>query len=232
MFRQKPPPDAAARPGAAGDAATLRRVNVAAQVQERYTTGARRLASQSVTGLARTRVTPNSLTVSGVSLCIAGSAVVYFEYRNALLFYWLGAALFLVGSILDILDGALARAGGKTTPFGAFLDSTTDRVGEGFMLGAVALVFARNGLDWAIALAFASVAGSFLVSYTRAKAEIMGLKGAVGIGGRAERVVVIVGGLVFAPWGGLPWAIVFLTALTWFTVGQRVWSVRGQMLRS
>ena len=228
----EPPADERAEPRleAAGAAATVRRVNVAAQVQQRYTVGARRLASQSVTGLARTRVTPNALTVAGVSLCIAGAVAVWFEHRGELLAFWLGAALFLVGSILDILDGALARAGGKTTPFGAFLDSTTDRVGEGFVLGAIALVFARDGLDWAIALAFASVAGSFLVSYTRAKAEIMGLKGDVGIGGRAERVVVVVGGLVFAPWGGLPWAIVFLTALTWFTVGQRVWAVRGQML--
>jgi CDP-diacylglycerol--glycerol-3-phosphate 3-phosphatidyltransferase len=225
----KLPPD---RAGGGGESvATVRRANVANQVQERYTTGARRLASQSVTGLARTRVTPNALTVSGVSLCIAGSVLVWFEHHGELLFFWVGAVLFLVGSILDILDGALARAGGKTTPFGGFLDSTFDRVGEGFMLGAVALVFARHHLDWAIALAFASLAGSFLVSYTRAKAEIMGLKGDIGFGGRAERVVVIVGGLVFAPWGGLPWAIVFLTALTWWTVGQRIWGVRAQMLR-
>jgi CDP-diacylglycerol--glycerol-3-phosphate 3-phosphatidyltransferase len=206
------------------------RPNAAAAVQERYTTGARRLASQSVVGLARTRVTPNALTVSGVSLCIAGSVLVWLEYRGELLFFWVGAIAFLVGSILDILDGALARAGGKTTPFGGFLDSTTDRVGEGFMLGAIALVFARDGLDWAIALAFASLAGSFLVSYTRAKAEIMGLNGEIGIGGRAERVVVIVGGLVFAPWGGLQWAILFLTVLTWVTVVQRIWGVRQQML--
>jgi CDP-diacylglycerol--glycerol-3-phosphate 3-phosphatidyltransferase len=206
------------------------RPNAAAAVQERYTTGARRLASQSVVGLARTRVTPNALTVSGVSLCIAGSVLVWLEYRGELLFFWVGAVAFLVGSILDILDGALARAGGKTTPFGGFLDSTTDRVGEGFMLGAIALVFARDGLDWAIALAFASLAGSFLVSYTRAKAENLGLNGEIGIGGRAERVVVIVGGLVFAPWGGLQWAILFLTVLTWVTVVQRIWGVRKQML--
>jgi CDP-diacylglycerol---glycerol-3-phosphate 3-phosphatidyltransferase len=221
----KRPPDPARERGA-----TVRRANVANQVQERYTTGARRLATQSVTGLARTRVTPNALTVSGVSLCIAGAVLVWFEHHGELLYFWLGAVLFLVGSILDILDGALARAGGKTTPFGGFLDSTFDRVGEGFMLGAIALVFARDGLDWAIALAFASLAGSFLVSYTRAKAEILGLKGDIGFGSRAERVVVIAGGLVFAPWGGLPWAIVFLTALTWLTVGQRIWGVRGQML--
>ena len=111
----------------------------------------------------------------------------------------------MVGSILDILDGALARAGGKTTPFGSFLDSTTDRVGEGAMLGAIALVFARHGNEVALARAFAGVAGSFLVSYTRAKAEALGLRGDVGIGSRAERVVVITAGLVLAPWGWLPW---------------------------
>jgi len=220
------------RPRRARGAGTTGSANVATHVQERYTTGARRLATQSVTGLARTRVTPNALTLAGVGLCILGAVLVWFEYRSELLFFWLGAAVFLVGSILDILDGALARAGGKSTPFGGFLDSTFDRLGEAFMLGAIALVFARDGLDWAIALAFTSLAGSFLVSYTRAKAEIMGLKGDIGFGGRAERVVVLVAGLVFAPWGGLPWAIVFLTALTWWTVGQRIWGVRSQMIRT
>ena len=126
-------------------------------------------------------------------------------------------------------DGALARAGGKTTPFGAFIDSTTDRVSEGFMLGAIALVFARNHELVGVGLTFAGVAGSFLVSYTRARAEALGLKGDVGIGSRAERVVVITTGLVFAPWGVLPYAIGFLTVTAWFTVGQRVWSVRSQL---
>ena len=125
-------------------------------------------------GLARTRVTPNVLTAAGVTLCVVAAVLVYFEYRNELLFFWLGAAVFVVGSILDILDGALARAGGKQTPFGAFLDSTTDRVGEAFMLGAIALVFARDGNELALALAIAAIAGSFLVSYTRAKAEALG----------------------------------------------------------
>jgi CDP-diacylglycerol---glycerol-3-phosphate 3-phosphatidyltransferase len=73
------------------------------------------------------------------------------------------------------------------------------------------------------------VSGSFLVSYTRARAEALGLKGDVGIGSRAERVVVIVTGLVFAPWGLLPWAIYFLTATAWITVLQRVLAVRTQL---
>jgi CDP-diacylglycerol--glycerol-3-phosphate 3-phosphatidyltransferase len=198
-------------------------------LKERYTVGARRLATGSMGGLARSRVTPNALTASGVLLCAVASVLVYFEYRDEVLFYWSGAVVFVVGSVLDILDGALARLSGKGTPFGAFLDSTTDRVSEGFMLGSIALVFHRHGNQVALAFAFAAVAGSFLVSYTRARAEALGLKGDVGIGSRAERVVVITTGLVFAPWGVLPWAIYFLAATAWFTVGQRVWSVRAQL---
>jgi CDP-diacylglycerol--glycerol-3-phosphate 3-phosphatidyltransferase len=195
-----------------------------------YTSGARRLASRSILGLARTRVTPNALTTSGVLLCAASSVAVYFEYKGELLFFWLGAALFVIGSLLDVLDGALARAGGKTTPFGAFVDSTTDRVSEGFMLGAIALVLAREGNETALAFTFAAVAGSFLVSYTRAKAEALGLRGDVGLGSRAERVVVITAGLVFAPWGGLQWAIYLLNATAWLTVAHRVLFVRKQLL--
>jgi CDP-diacylglycerol--glycerol-3-phosphate 3-phosphatidyltransferase len=201
----------------------------AAAVKRSYTSGARRLAGRSMTGLARTRITPNVLTAAGVTLCGVASVLVWFENRGEVLFYWLGAVVFVVGSVLDILDGALARQSGKGTPFGAFLDSTTDRVSEGFMLGAIALVFARHDHIWAVGIAFAAVAGSFLVSYTRARAEALGLKGDVGIGSRAERVVVITGGLVLAPWGVLPWAIALLAATAWITVGQRVWSVRSQL---
>jgi phosphatidylinositol phosphate synthase len=205
------------------------RVLVLERVKQVYTSEARRLASRSVVGLARTSVTPNGLTTAGVALCIASGILVYLEYRGEYLFYWLGAAVFVIGSVLDILDGALARAGGKTTPFGAFLDSTTDRVGEGFMLGAIALVFHRHGDEVALAFAFAAVAGSFLVSYTRARAEALGLRGDMGIGSRAERVAVITGGLVLAPWGVLPWAIYLLTATAWLTVLQRVLAVRSQL---
>lgn len=198
-------------------------------IKTAYTTTARALASKAMTGLARTRVTPNQLTTAGVTLCAAGAVTVYFEYRNELLFYWVGALVFVVGSILDILDGALARAGGKQTPFGAFIDSTTDRASEAFMLGAVGLVFMRHEHEFALGLTIAAIAGSFLVSYTRARAEALNLKGDVGIGSRAERVVVITAGLVFAPWGFLPWAIAVLAATAWFTVVQRVLHVRRQL---
>jgi CDP-diacylglycerol---glycerol-3-phosphate 3-phosphatidyltransferase len=199
------------------------------RLKQTYTDEARRLASRSMSGLAQTRLTPTALTVSGVLLCIAGAIAVHFQYRNQLLFFWLGAGLFVVGSVLDILDGALARAGGKATPFGAFIDSTTDRIGEAFMLGSIGLVFARDGNETALAFAFAGVIGSFLVSYTRARAEALGLRGDVGIGSRAERVIVITIGLLVAPWGGLQWAIYLLAATAWITVFQRILSVRTQL---
>ncbi len=133
-----------------------------ARVKASYTTGARSLASRAVTRLLGTRITPNALTATGVSLCLVAAVLVPFENRDKLLFYWLGAGIFVVGSVLDILDGALARAGGLTTPFGAFLDSTTDRVGEGFVLGAIALTYINyelipntlNGLPGKLGLQF------------------------------------------------------------------------------
>jgi CDP-diacylglycerol--glycerol-3-phosphate 3-phosphatidyltransferase len=199
------------------------------RVKNGYTSGARRIAARSMRGLTQTRVTPNALTAAGVALCVVGSVLVFFEYRNELLFFWLGATTFVFGSILDILDGALARAGGKTTPFGAFIDSTTDRISEGFMLGVIALVLTRDGSELGVGLTVAAIAGSFLVSYTRARAEALGLRGDVGIGSRAERVVVITAGLVLAPWLPLEVALAVLTATAWITVGQRVFHVRRQL---
>jgi CDP-diacylglycerol--glycerol-3-phosphate 3-phosphatidyltransferase len=204
-------------------------VSRAAAVKQGYTSGARGLASRSMRGLARTRVTPNALTAVGVTLCGVASILVVSENRNEIVFYWAAAVVFVAGSVLDILDGALARAGGKSTPFGAFLDSTTDRVSECFMLTAIAYVFARHGRDVFVAVAMAAMAGSILVSYARARAEALGLRGDVGIGSRAERVVVITAGLVLAPWGVLPWAILVLAATAWITVCQRVLHVRRQL---
>jgi CDP-diacylglycerol--glycerol-3-phosphate 3-phosphatidyltransferase len=207
------------------------RTSQAERAKRTYQDEARRIASRSIAGLEKTSVTPDALTISGVGLCIAGAVVVYFEYVSEWLFI-VGAALFVVGSILDILDGALARRSGKGSPFGAFLDSTVDRIGEAFMIAAIGLVLMRDGSTWGLALAFAAMAGSFLVSYTRARAEVLGLKGDVGLGSRAERVVVIAAGLVLAPIGALPWAMAILTATAWITVVQRVLSVRAQIRSS
>ena len=142
-------------------------------------------------GVAKTKLTPDMLSIAGLTLCIAGAVLVGFEERNEYLFFWLGGALFVAGSVADILDGALARAASKGTVFGAFLDSTFDRLGEAAMLTAIGLVFMREGNEVALVAAFAAVIGSFLVSYTRAKAEALGLRGDVGFGSRLERVVIV-----------------------------------------
>lgn len=200
------------------------------RVKRTYTDEARRLAANSMAQLEGARVTPDALTVTGVGLCIVGSIAVWFEYAGWGL-YWIGAALFVIGSVLDILDGALARSRGIGSPFGAFLDSTVDRVGEGFMIGAIGLVLTRQERMWGVALAFAAIAGSFLVSYARARAEALGLRGDVGLGSRAERVVVITAGLVFAPMSELvlPATMALLAATAWVTVLQRILFVRKQL---
>jgi CDP-diacylglycerol---glycerol-3-phosphate 3-phosphatidyltransferase len=200
------------------------------RAKQAYTDEARRLAAQSMAQLEEAKVTPDALTVSGVGLCIAGSVAVFFEYLGWG-FYWLGAVLFVVGSVLDILDGALARSRGIGSPFGAFLDSTVDRVGEGFMIAAIGLVLMRHDQMWGVALAFAAVAGSFLVSYARARAEALGLRGDVGLGSRAERVVVISTGLVLAPINDLvlPATMALLATTAWITVVQRILFVRKQL---
>jgi phosphatidylinositol phosphate synthase len=168
-----------------------------------------------------------------VTLCAISAVVVWFAGTgdNAWLLYWIAAIVFVVGSVLDILDGALARRSDKATPFGAFLDSISDRVSEGFVLTAIALVLAHDGNLIAVAFTIAAIGGSFLVSYARAKAELLGLRGDVGLGSRAERVVLITAGLVLAPWIGLQWVIYVLAATAWFTVLQRIVSVREQLRR-
>ena len=198
------------------------------RLKEAYTDEVRRVAASSISHLGRTRLTPTMLTTAGVALCAVASVIVYFEFKAWWLFL-VGAAVFALGSILDILDGALARTRNLVTPFGAFLDSTVDRMGEAFMLGAIALVLMRDGNEWGVALTIAALTGSVLVSYTRAKAELLGLKGDVGLGSRAERVIVISIGVALGSVGALPWAMLVLTATAWITAAQRVLSVRNQL---
>ena len=199
------------------------------RVKQEYTEAARQILARSMAGVARTKLTPDMLTLAGVTLCLAGAVLVGFESRNEELFFWLGGSLFVVGSIADILDGALARAASKGTVFGAFLDSTFDRLGEAAVLAAIGLVFMKDSNEVALVATFAAVTGSFLVSYTRAKAEALGLRGDVGFGSRVERVVLIAIGLGLAPWGWLQWPIYVLAAMTWITVVQRMLFVRRQL---
>jgi CDP-diacylglycerol--glycerol-3-phosphate 3-phosphatidyltransferase len=193
------------------------------QLKAGYTDGARRLASQSVAGLRRSPVTPNQLTALGLALNVV-AAVLLVDER-----FLLAGLVFLVGSIVDILDGALARMRGQATSFGSFIDSTTDRVSEGFVLGAAAIVLADDGDTWALAAVFVALVSSFLVSYTRAKAEALGLDGKAGLMGRAERVVLLGAVLLASEWGALPYGIALLATLTALTVVQRIYSVHQQL---
>src|SRR6476619_834386 len=204
-------------------------VSQLARVKQEYTAAARELLRRSMQGVARTKLTPDMLSIAGLALCVAGAVLVGFEQRNEYLFFWLGGVLFVAGSIADILDGALARAAGKGTVFGAFLDSTFDRLGEAAMLTAIGLVFMRDGNEVALVATFLAVIGSMLVSYTRAKAEMLGLRGDVGFGSRLERVVIVSVGLGLAPWGWLQWPIYLLALMAWVTVVQRMLFVRRQL---
>jgi CDP-diacylglycerol--glycerol-3-phosphate 3-phosphatidyltransferase len=194
------------------------------RIKTGYTDGARSLASRSVVALRQSRVTPNQLTALGFSLNIVAAVLLFKEL------YVLAGIVFLVGSIIDILDGALARLRGQATVFGAFIDSTTDRVSEGFVLGAAALVLAREGTTWGVAAIFVALVASFLVSYTRARAEALGLDGKAGLMGRGERVVLLAVVILLSPFGALPWGIAVLAILTTFTVGQRIMSVHRQLV--
>ena len=123
--------------------------------------------------------------------------------------------VFLVAGCFDMLDGALARLAQKVTPFGAFLDSTLDSVSEGVILAAIAYLLAVQGRSIDVALVVLALLGSVLVSYTRARAESLGVECKVGLMSRPERVILIAMGLFFDV---LPYVIYIMLALTVFTV--------------
>jgi len=143
--------------------------------------------------------------------------------------------VFLAGASLDFIDGRVARATGRASRAGAFLDSTLDRIEEGIVLAAVAGYFAATGQDFAAAMCVVAVLGSLMVSYTRARAEALGVECKVGLATRPVRVVILSIGLVFAKGAGLgdfellaP-AVYLIAALTIVTTIQRVWHVRNQL---
>jgi CDP-diacylglycerol--glycerol-3-phosphate 3-phosphatidyltransferase len=179
--------------------------------------------------LIESRLTPNAISMTGLALNLAAAALVVER-----LFFLAGVA-FIVGSIMDTLDGRYSRMSGKGTLFGAFLDSTLDRIEEGVVLTAVAAYFADRGDELAVAACVATVLGSLMVSYTRARAEALGVECKIGVATRPVRVVILSIGLVFGAGELIPSvdlleaSIYTLTGLTLFTVGQRVWHVRRQL---
>ena len=179
--------------------------------------------------LIESRLTPNAISVTGLVGNLIAAALIFEEH------FVLGAIAFILGSLCDMLDGRYSRMSGKGTPFGAFLDSTLDRVEEGVVLAAVATWFAKNSNDLAVAATVLTVVGSYMVSYTRARAEALGVECKVGIASRAVRVVILSAGLLFAAGEIVPEfdllepAIYAMAALTLFTTFQRVLHVRKQL---
>jgi CDP-diacylglycerol--glycerol-3-phosphate 3-phosphatidyltransferase len=179
--------------------------------------------------LIESRLTPNAISMVGLSLNLIAAVLV-----TQRLFFLAGVA-FIVGSTMDTLDGRYSRMSGKGTLFGAFLDSTLDRIEEGFVLAAVAGYFAASGQDFAAAMCVVAVLGSLMVSYTRARAEALGVECKVGLATRPVRVVLLSIGLVFAKGAGLGHfellapSIYVIAALTIVTVVQRVWHVRNEL---
>jgi CDP-diacylglycerol---glycerol-3-phosphate 3-phosphatidyltransferase len=181
--------------------------------------------------LIESRLTPNSISLTGFALNVAAAVLV-----TQRLFFLAGVA-FIVGSLMDTLDGRYSRMSGKGTLFGAFLDSTLDRIEEGIVLAAVGAYFASRGDELATAAVVVAVVGSLMVSYTRARAEALGVECKVGLATRPVRVVVLSIGLVFAKGAGigdfelLEASIYVLAALTVFTVMQRIWHVREELVK-
>jgi CDP-diacylglycerol---glycerol-3-phosphate 3-phosphatidyltransferase len=181
--------------------------------------------------LIESRLTPNAISLTGFALNLAAAGLILGR-----LFFVAGVA-FIVGSVMDTLDGRYSRMSGKGTLFGAFLDSTLDRIEEGVVLAAVAWYFADRGNAVAAAGCVVAVLGSLMVSYTRARAEALGVECKVGIATRPVRVVILSAGLVFAKGASLgdfellaP-AVYAVAGLTAITALQRVWHVRGELRR-
>jgi CDP-diacylglycerol--glycerol-3-phosphate 3-phosphatidyltransferase len=175
--------------------------------------------------LIESRLTPNAISLTGLALNVLAAVLVWERL------FFLGGVAFVIGSIMDTLDGRYSRMSGKGTPFGAFLDSTLDRVEEGIVLVAVAAGFASEGDSAATAAVVVAVLASMMVSYTRARAEALGVACTVGLATRPVRVVILSVGLIFA--GGaslgnfhlLAPAVYVLAALSVITVLQRIWHV-------
>lgn len=174
-------------------------------------------------------LTPNQISIAGLIGNLVAAVLVWQEH------FVLGGIAFILGSVMDTLDGRYSRMSGKGTTFGAFLDSTLDRIEEGIVLTAVVMVYAKQADDINAGIAALAAVSSLLVSYTRARAEGLGLDGKAGFGSRAVRVVILSIGLVLGE-GELIDGLNLLDASIWVlaalgvtTTLQRMWHVRSQL---
>ena len=168
--------------------------------------------------LAGMGLTANMLTIIGLALNAVVAAIIAFDHPRV------GGVLLLFASAFDMLDGAVARATGTTSKFGGFLDSTLDRYSESVVLGGV-LIYLLNTADWKTGslLVFASVVGSLMISYARARAEAIGVKASVGLVARPERVILLAVCLIIAKPLWALWALAILTQITAITRIAHVW---------
>ena len=184
----------------------------------RFEAWVRRQAEALVTALGRSPLTPNQVTVVGVALTFIAAGLIAFGHLR-----WAGVVLIFAGTC-DILDGALARSTNAAYPYGAFLDSTLDRYAEGAVYLGLAAYFVTIEpplQEWLILATLAALAGSFLVSYVRARAQSLGFACKSGLFQRPERVVATLIGLLFGGW--VLYGIVFLLAVvTNITALQRI----------
>jgi len=184
-----------------------------------------RLVAPIARAFIRAGVKPNVVTTIGTLIVVgAGVAFGFGAIR-------LGGLLLLLSGVFDVLDGQVARQGGMMTTFGAFYDSTLDRVGESAVFAGLAIYFERGGVPaaqqtLAVGIALAALAMSMLVSYARARAEGLGLECKVGIAPRAERIVLLgAPALLFGPGRNgvlLFWIVAILAVAATITVVQRV----------
>ena len=188
----------------------------------RFQTWVRRRAQALAGWLGRLPITPNQVTVAGVAVAFFAAGLV--ATGNLLV----GGVVLALGGTFDILDGALARATKRSYPFGAFLDSTTDRYSEAAIyLGIVMFFLGRPNPRPAVVGAILAIIGSLLVSYVRARAQSLGFKCESGLFARPERVVATVAGLVLGA-SVLFWVVWVLAVLTNVTAAQRIFEVWGQ----
>lgn len=176
--------------------------------------------------LTRVGVTPDAVTIAGTVGVVAGSVI--FAARGQLI---AATVVITVCALVDVLDGAMARARGYGTRYGALLDSSMDRVADGAIFGSLAWWLATTGQDTTAAVALVCLAGGQIVSYVKARAEGLGFSCDVGIAERMERLILVgVGGLLTG--FGLDWGLAavlwLLAALTLVTIVQRLLHVRRQ----
>jgi CDP-diacylglycerol--glycerol-3-phosphate 3-phosphatidyltransferase len=176
--------------------------------------------------LLRAGVSPNAVTVAGTTGVLIGA--LGFGARGHLV---AGALIVTFFALTDLLDGTMARLSGGSTRFGAFLDSSADRLADGAVFGAVAYWLATRGDHWGVVAALICLVAGGLVSYVKARAEGLGMTANVGVAERTERLIIVgVGGLLTGV--GVAWGLVaalwVLAALSLFTVGQRIRHVHRQ----